>query len=173
MRAATISTTTWRQAHKTFLERCARLQPKAPLIRGAFFFYFICILICMDRAFFKDVIGWGVMLWVVGYILGFIFFALVPPALLGWVIMPIGALITLWVLLTKIRSNSFARYIYIAVGWTLVAVVFDYLFLVMLLKPADGYYKLDVYVYYALTFILPLAVGWYKSKKNKTADAQM
>lgn len=43
--------------------------------------------------------------------------------------------------------------------WTLIAIIFDYFFLVKLLKPADGYYKLDVYLYYSLTFILPVVAG--------------
>jgi hypothetical protein len=34
-------------------------------------------------------------------------------------------------------------------------------------KPADGYYKLDVYLYYILTFALPLIVGWRKSTNKK------
>ena len=43
------------------------------------------------------------------------------------------------------------------------AIVLDYLLIVKALNPADGYYKLDVYLYYALTFILPLAA--YSRKK--------
>jgi hypothetical protein len=31
--------------------------------------------------------------------------------------------------------------------------------------PADGYYKIDVYLYYAFTFLLPILVGWRKSQK--------
>jgi hypothetical protein len=38
------------------------------------------------------------------------------------------------------------------------------LFIVKLLNPADGYYKADVYLYYALTFISPLIVGWWKER---------
>ena len=85
-----------------------------------------------------------------------------PPLLLGWVIMPLGIAITLWVLSKKIQSNDFQYYITLAIVWTLVAIIFDYFFLVTLFQPADGYYKLDVYLYYILTFALPLIVGWRK-----------
>ena len=78
--------------------------------------------------------------------------------------MPIGILITLWVLLKKIKSGPLQRFILIAVAWTLIAIIFDYMFLVLVFKPADGYYKLDVYLYYALIFALPVAVGWYQSR---------
>lgn len=117
----------------------------------------------MDKQFYKDVLGWGFGLWLFGYILGIALFMLVPPAMIGWIITPVGILASLWVLF-KIISGSFRHYISIAVGWTIIAVVFDYIFLVMLFHPADGYYKPDVYLYYALTFILPLAAGWYKNK---------
>lgn len=116
----------------------------------------------MNRQLLKDALGWGFILWVIGYILGFIFFAIVPPAYIGWVIMPIGIVITLWVLLKKIKGDSFGYYAVVAVAWTAIAVIFDYLFIVAMLHPADGYYKFDVYLYYALTLALPLMVGWRK-----------
>ena len=86
--------------------------------------------------------------------------------MIGWVIMPIGIIITLFVLLKKIKKHAFNYYLMLAIVWTLIAIVFDYFFLVKLLKPADGYYKLDVYLYYALTFVLPLIVGLRKEKEK-------
>lgn len=116
----------------------------------------------MNRQLLKDALGWGFLLWLFGYILGIVLFMVVPPSLLGWVIMPIGVIITLWVLLKKVKGNSFRYYLTIAIIWTLIAIVFDYFFLVKVFNPADGYYKLDVYVYYALTFLLPLIIGCAK-----------
>lgn len=121
----------------------------------------------MNTSLVKNVLGWGFILWLIGYALGFVFFAFVPASLIGWVIMPIGILITSWVLLKRIKTESFQYYVFVAIGWTVIAIVFDYLFLVRLLKPADGYYKLDVYLYYVLTFILPWAIGWYKTRTKK------
>ena len=116
----------------------------------------------MTQQFYKDSFGWGFILWLIGYLLGIVLFFIVPPSLLGWVIMPIGLAITLWELLKKIKSESFKNYIALAFIWVLIAVVCDYLFLVLVFKPSDGYYKLDVYVYYFLTFILPLIIGFGK-----------
>jgi len=120
----------------------------------------------MNKQFLKDAFGWGFILWLIGYILGMILFFIVPPAMIGWVITPIGILITLWVLLKKIKGTGFKFYLTLAVVWTLLAIILDYLFIVKMLKPAGGYYKPDVYLYYALTFILPLIVFWFKSKKG-------
>jgi hypothetical protein len=107
------------------------------------------------------------MLWLIGYVLGIVLFKSVPPASLGWVIMPIGIIITLWVLLRKVKNNTFKYSALLAVIWTLIAIIFDYLFIVKMFKPVDGYYKLDVYLYYVITFLLPLIVGrWKGSREN-------
>jgi hypothetical protein len=116
----------------------------------------------MKKQFYVDALVWGCVLWLIGYLLSMILFFVVPSYMIGWVILPIGIIITLWVLLEKIKGDSFNYYLHLAIAWTLIAIVFDYLFIVKALKPADGYYKLDVYLYYALTFILPLAAYWRK-----------
>lgn len=121
----------------------------------------------MNKYILKNGVGWGFLLWLVGYILGIVFFMFVPPDLLGWAIMPIGILLTLWVLFKKIKYVSLPQFLMIGIIWTFIAIVFDYVFLVLVFKPADGYYKLDVYVYYLLTFLLPLIVGWRKTALGK------
>ena len=119
----------------------------------------------MSKQLLKDAPGWGFILWLIGYILGFVFFCILPAAFVGWAILPIGILITLLVLFKRIRSLELRYYLYLSIVWMAIAVLFDYLFIVLLLKPADGYYKLDVYLYYALTFIIPLAVGYFKKRQ--------
>lgn len=139
------------------------------LTERAFSYKYIFIfdnIFYMKKQFFKDTIGWGLLLWLIGYILGIVLFMIVPPSILGWVIMPIGTIITLWVLFKKIKNNTLKYYLLLSVFWTLIAIIFDYFFLVKLFKPADGYYKLDIYVYYTLTFVLPLVVGFKKNKSN-------
>lgn len=76
--------------------------------------------------------------------------------------MPIGTLAALWVLVKKVKGDSIKYYLLLGIAWTLIAIVFDYFLLVKAFHPADGYYKLDVYLYYALTFLLPPLVGWLK-----------
>ena len=120
----------------------------------------------MNKQIFKDTIGWGVALWLIGYVLGIVLFPVVAPSMIGWVIMPIGIAVTLWALFKKVKSESFKDYFLIAFVWTLLAIILDYLFLVMVFKPVDGYYKLDVYLYYVLTFVLPIVVGWYRSQQK-------
>lgn len=123
----------------------------------------------MNKQFLKDSLGWGFVLWLIGYILGIVLFPFVSPSIIGWIISPIGTVITLWVLFKKVKQDSFQYYMSLSVIWTLIAVVCDYVFLVKAFKSV-GYYKLDVYVYYVLIFALPLLAGL--RRKNKIVAAQ-
>jgi hypothetical protein len=116
----------------------------------------------MEKKFILKTTVWGFVLWLIGYILGIILFFFVPKSLIGWVITPIGIVITLLVLFKKIKAKSLPEYLTVSVIWTLTAIVLDYFLLVKLFKPTENYYKLDVYFYYVSTFLLPLLVGWRK-----------
>jgi hypothetical protein len=110
--------------------------------------------------FVRYAVGWGVGLWLIGYVLGLVLFAVLPTSIIGWVIAPIGVLITLWVLLTRVKLDSMRSFAILSIVWTCIAVAFDYLFIVKAFNPSDGYYKPDVFLYYVLTFVLPLIVGY-------------
>ena len=127
------------------------------------FVYFLSIK--MSKQFFKDSLLWGLLLWLIGYILGFIFFAFVSKDQIGWYIMPIGTIITLFVAFKFIKSNSLKYYLKVAIVWTALAIILDYFFMVKLLNPEGGYYKIDVCLYYFLTFLLPLIIGLIKTRK--------
>ena len=47
----------------------------------------------------------------------------------------------------------------LGLGWSVIAILGDYLFIVKALNPPDGYYKLDVYLYYVLTLALPIGAA--------------
>ncbi len=117
------------------------------------------------RSFLKEGFLFGFLLWLIGYVLSVFLFGIMPVAYIGWVILPIGMVLTIWVLLRKIRNRSIAYYAGVAAVWTLIAVAFDYLFIVKLFSPPDGYYKFDVYLYYCLTLVLPLIVGGLKTSR--------
>lgn len=121
----------------------------------------------MNKQLLKDALGWGIALWFIGYVLGIVLFFLIPVSMIGWVIMPIGVVITFWVLIKKVMADSYQYYFLLAVVWTIIAVSFDYMFIIKTFNPADGYYKLDVYLYYAITFLAPLIVGWWKRNQWK------
>ncbi len=98
-----------------------------------------------DKKILYNTLLWGFILWLLGYVLGFVFFAFVPMNMIGWYIMPIGTIVTLWVLFKKITRKELKCYVGLGVVWTVMAVVLDYIFVVKLLQAAD-YYKPSVYV---------------------------
>ncbi len=110
--------------------------------------------------------GWGLTLWLIGYIMGFAAYFLVPENLIGWVLMPFAALLTIWILLKVIKRPELMCYFGLGLVWTLIAVVLDFIFIVKLLDTGISYYKPDVYLYYALTFTLPMAVGYWKYNRK-------
>ena len=107
----------------------------------------------------RDMLGWGLLQWFAGYLLGFVFYAFVPPASIGWFVMPIAAGLTCLVLWQWVRVDSIRDALLLGLAWSAIAIACDYLFLVKLLNPPDGYYKLDVYLYYLLMFALPVAAA--------------
>ena len=112
--------------------------------------------------------GWGSGLWLIGYLLGIVLFAFVPAALIGWIITPIGVVITVWVLL-RVKGEPLWFYAMLSAVWTLLAVILDYVFIVKAFNPSDGYYKADVYLYYALTFLLPVIIGWWTNVRTSAS----
>ena len=119
----------------------------------------------VNKRFLKDALGWGFVLWVIGYALGIMLFAVVPANLIGWIITPFGTAIALWVAFKKVKGDRLRYFGFVALVWLLIAVVGDYVFIVKAFKPADGYYKPDVYLYYALTLAIPLFAGWRRPSR--------
>ncbi|HUO97971.1 MAG TPA: hypothetical protein VMU01_04850 [Rhizomicrobium sp.] len=116
----------------------------------------------MSGALLRHALVWGAVLWLFGYLLSFAFFFFVPTDVLGWAVMPFALTLTIWVAVRRVDGPTLAYYTAVGLAWAILAVVLDYFLLVRLLKPADGYYKLDVYLYYAFTFLVPPAAGWWK-----------
>jgi len=127
-----------------------------------------CYNFHMGKKLLKDGLGWGTALWLIGYILGMVFYFVMPAKYIGWAVMPIGTAATIYVLLKRIKSASLQHYLALGIVWLLIAFAGDYFFIVRMLKPGDGYYKPDVYLYYLLAFALPVLVGWLKTQSKRT-----
>lgn len=115
---------------------------------------------------------WGFILWLVGYIAGMVLFFVVPKEMIGWVITPFASLFTIWVLMKKVRRPELMCYFGTGLIWTVMAMILDYVFIVTMLKTGVAYYKLDVLLYYFLTFALPIAVGYWKYT-HKSPNAKL
>ena len=113
------------------------------------------------KQFLKDA-GLGLALWLIGWILGIVLFLTPLAPVMGWILFvcltPVTAVVTYWWFAG--RGLPMAYFAKIAVTWTLIAILSDYLFIVLLFHPA-AYYQPDVLAYYAATLLLPVGVGWY------------
>ncbi len=107
-----------------------------------------------------DALLLGVAVWLIGYLAGIVLYFFLSPDMLGWVLFAIFTPIIILLCYERFRKReeSISYYAFIGAVWLIVALVFDYLFLVKLLNP-PAYYKLDVYVYYASSFLIPFLVG--------------
>jgi len=120
----------------------------------------------MNKRFIIDALGIGLLLWVIGYALGMMLFMYVPADILGWIIFAIATPITIAISYYRLRKTGFSKSYYVGLGtvWMTIAIVFDYLFLVMTFTGVS-YYKIDVFVYYALMLVIPIAMGLAVGKK--------
>jgi hypothetical protein len=107
-----------------------------------------------------DTLGLGFVIWLIGYIASIILWPFISHDILGWVLFVIFIPLTVYLPYRRFRKREEAAgyYFLVALVWLLIAVVFDYLFIIKLFNPS-GYYKLDVFVYYAVTFLMPLVIG--------------
>jgi hypothetical protein len=125
----------------------------------------------MDKEFIKtkliDILVFGVLIWLIGYIASIILYSFIPSNLLGWILCIIFTPITFLIayLRFKNRKQPMKCYIGVAVFWTLIAIIFDYIFIIKLFNSIE-YYKPDVFVYYIMTFLIPIIIGFINRNKN-------
>ncbi len=123
----------------------------------------------MWRFLTRDMLGFGFGLWLFGYLLGVVLFAVVPLAQIGWWVTPFGLAATLLTLWKWVHVGSLRRGAALGLGWSAIAIAGDYLFIVKLLGPPDRYDKPDVYLHYLMTFALPIAAAAARSWRGRTA----
>jgi hypothetical protein len=109
----------------------------------------------------KDTVGLGTALWLFGYLISLVLFFSPFASIMGWIITamltPVTIVITWWWF--KGRNLPLTYYAEVGSVWTVIAVVLDYLFIVSLFQAT--YYSIDVFLYYTLTFLIPIGVGLY------------
>jgi hypothetical protein len=107
-----------------------------------------------------DTLGLGFFLWFLGYIASVILYFLVSSDVIGWILFVLFTPVFVVITLARFRKRllPFRYYVVVSVTWTGIAIIFDYLFIVLLFSP-ENYYHLSVLLYYLETFLVPLIVG--------------
>lgn len=108
----------------------------------------------------RDTLGLGLAFWLIGYLLSLVLFFVLPPGIMGWVLFVVLTPVMIVVCWRWFRGRDLplTAFVVVAITWTVIALVGDYLFIVRLFQ-AVNYYQADVFVYYAVTFLVPVVVG--------------
>jgi hypothetical protein len=118
----------------------------------------------------KDTAGLGTAFWLMGYLASLVLFFTPYAGIMGWILLavftPVTIVITWW-WFNQRKSLPLRYYAGVGGAWMLIAIVLDYLFIVLLFNAT--YYDPDVFVYYAVTFLIPLVVGLYLTRTRNTA----
>jgi hypothetical protein len=114
------------------------------------------------KQWIKDTAGLGTVLWLMGYLASLVLFLSPFWGIMGWILLVVFTPVTIaivWWWFRKRENLSVQYYAGVGLAWVLIAVVLDYLFIVLLFQAT--YYGPDVFVYYAVTFLIPVGVGLY------------
>jgi hypothetical protein len=120
----------------------------------------------------KDTLGLGIFFWLIGYLAGMVLFFTPFKGNMGWIIMVIFTPFTIavtWWWFRSLEHQSLPYYAGVGIAWMLIAVVLDYLFIVLLFG-TPAYYALHIFLYYALMFLIPAGVGVYLNRAGNGAE---
>ena len=120
-----------------------------------------------------DTIGFGFLLWLIGYFMGF-FIITIPgypqimtaPVILTAFSLAVG-LVTAAFAYVRFRKRREISWLYaflVGIAWTILAIVLDFIFIVLLFN-APNYYRPHIFIYYAFTLVVPSAVAKYSSRQ--------
>ncbi len=118
----------------------------------------------------RDSAGLGTLFWLIGYVASLVLFFSPFAAQMGWILIAIFTPVTIAITWWWFRSRDLPLSYYAKVGivWVAIAVVLDYLFIVLLFSAT--YYGIDVIIYYALTFLIPVGVGLFLARNRSTVQ---
>lgn len=119
------------------------------------------------KQWITDMAGLGIVLWLIGYLASMVLFFSPFAAIMGWILIvvftPVTIVIAWWWFKRRDRL-SLQYYAKVGIAWMLIAIVLDYVFIVLLFQAT--YYGPDVFLYYALTFFIPVGVGLYLNRSD-------
>ncbi len=123
---------------------------------------------------FRDIAGPGILFWLIGYLAGIVLFFTPFRSSMGWILFvaftPFTIVVTWWWF--RKRTNLPLRYFLgVGIAWMLIAVVLDYLFIVLLFG-TPSYYALHVLLYYAMMVLIPVVVGAYLGRAGMAAGSR-
>ena len=114
------------------------------------------------------VLGWGVALWAIGFVLGSIF-RVAGMDLEGiWfkILMLVIMAVVTYIIATRVEMKDLTQALIIGLVWLVVVGVLDYLILVQGFNKGDtsSYYSWSMCTSYGITLLMPMLVQSLKKK---------
>ena len=122
------------------------------------------------KQWITDTAALGTALWLIGYLASLVLFFTPYAGIMGWILLAVFTPVTLaitWWWFRHREPHPVQYYAGVGVAWVLIAVVLDYLFIVLMFQTT--YYQPDVFVYYTFTFLIPVGVGLYLNRNVPVA----
>lgn len=119
-----------------------------------------------------DTLGLGTFFWLLGYLASLVLYLSPVPYSIGWVLLVVFTPFTIgvtWWWFRQRERHPLTWYMGVGISWMLLAVVLDYLFIVLLFGAVE-YYVPDVILYYALMFLIPAGIGFFRDRKTSVSD---
>jgi len=124
------------------------------------------------KQWIKDTAGLGTALWLIGYLASLVLFTSPFAGIMGWILLVIFTPVTIAIVWWWFRQRErlpLQYYAGVGIAWVLIAIVLDYLFIVLMFQAT--YYEVDVFVYYTMTLLIPVGVGLYLNRNVPEAKA--
>jgi len=125
------------------------------------------------KQWINDTAGLGMALWLIGYLASLALFFTSFAGIMGWILLavftPVTSAIAWWWFRQREPPLPLQYYAGVGLAWMLIAIVLDFLFIVLMFQAT--YYDVDVFVYYAVTFLIPVGVGLYLNRNVPAAKA--
>lgn len=121
----------------------------------------------------RDTAGLGIFFWIIGYLASFVLYFTPLSSVMGWVLLVIFTPLTTGIAWWWFRQRErlpLRYYAGVGVAWMLIAVVLDFFFIVKFFGTVT-YYAPDVFLYYALMFLVPVGVGLYLNRAAQAAPS--
>jgi len=126
------------------------------------------------KQWIKDTAGLGMALWLIGYLASLALFFTSYAGIMGWILIaiftPVTIAIAWWWFRQREPPLPLQYYAGVGLAWMLIAIVLDFLFIVLMFQAT--YYDVDVFVYYVVTSLIPVGVGLYLNRNMPVAKAE-
>lgn len=121
----------------------------------------------MKKYALVDTLIYGLVIWLVGFVLGMVLFPFVEISVMGWILMPVTLIVALLLSLRIRRKRSagaVSYFIGVGLSWVALSLILDYAILVKGYD-AENFYDVDIIIYYVGVLLIPILASLVPKKQ--------